>query len=206
MSKRTMFHHGPPTGILPLILEHIPHFNQWYAAQIVATADDDDDYYSDMVLTFGLAVEQHGESLLNPQTLAEARQVDALVAAFFVDFDNHLNILELAEESSNATRSYEDTLPWLFQHTPPPVHQLWTYLVNGRGLGRDNAVLPYSPRDPHGPESIGFWTLAEVEYLHTAFSPPFPLWTDDHAMYVRNVWLAVDAARARQTGLILISV
>jgi hypothetical protein len=205
MSKRTMFHHGPPTGILPLILEHIPHFNQWYAAKIVATADDDDDYYSDTVLTFGQAVEQYGVSLLNSRTLAEARQVDALVAAFIVDFDNELDLLELASESSIPTYRYEETMPWLFQHTPLPVHQLWTYLVHGRGLGRDNAVLPYSPRDPHGPELIGFWTLTEVEYLHTAFSPPFPL-TDDHATYVRNVWLAVDAARARHTGLILISV
>ncbi len=78
-------------------------------------------------------------------------------------------------------------------------------LVKGRGIGRDNAVLPYVPADPYDAESIGFWTLAEVEYLHTVLSPPFPL-TNDRASYVRNVWSAVKAARARQTGLILVSV
>ena len=152
------------------------------------------------------AVMGEGPLALNATTKVEALLCDQLIDTYygmFCDWGPGRDLLERANDHMLYARRFESVMLALEKQPAHHVEKLlWFYLLNGRPVVRDPAVLPYESSD--NAFWLSYWSAAEVALMSRMFAPPLAAWLlAADAGALRDTEIALTAATARGTGLII---
>lgn len=113
----------------------------------------------------------------------------------------------MAADGWASLRSANAAADFLTKECGPLAFRLWRYLLEGRGIGRDNERFPYTAREFGA--AVGYWTLDEVAWLADALDGCFviePVTVGPGPDYsaIEAARRALAGARAAGAGLLLV--
>lgn len=198
MNAHVAFFLGAPDGIPGHFLRApLGEFSEWFEETLAAEELDADPGIATLIER----ARTSGARALRVASTEEAERVDRMLDEFYGSFCDHVrpDLLHPATPSALYLARYEK----LGQSLSGEARVLWGFLENGRGVGREAEIYPYSSDD--GVFRLGYWTGPEVATVLTAIqavSRPRPL-SREHAALVA-ILEALEFAEAEKVGLITV--
>jgi len=170
MGIRVSFYLGAPDGLEGHFWASSPiHFRNW--AHHVE--EEDQGTFSPALLRRLDRVVAEGPRLLLPADRADAELLDAIFDIFIGLYcDSQRSLLRYASESTVDVGWYVQAEAGIGTRCSRQVSRCWSYLLNGRHVGRPSTAHPYTPRDPVS--RLGYWTAEEVKIVHDGLRAAYP--------------------------------
>ncbi len=202
MGTYVQFWRGTEDGLLGHFLGGpLDAFRKWCIEAIA-------DYPGDLepaIVPLLEAVLAVGASALQAETAAQAALVDRLLDTYYGHFCDGKcpELLESADGSLLYVRRYDSILEALARLPDKNAELLlWSYLIGGRAVQRDQAVLPYQSED--GIFRLSYWSAEETALMGRLLIGPVAGWLRDvDAGALECTAAAIESAMAQRTGLII---
>ncbi len=118
-------------------------------------------------------IDEFGEKYLVASTVYEAEIIDSMIDCFYRQYCDYGNpeFLKEADDSSLYYSRYYEHRHIIEDKCGLLGKKYWDYLLHGRGIGRDNDLLPYKSQDEVS--NTSFLTIEEVLSFHSLLIKAF---------------------------------
>lgn len=151
---------------------------------------------------------REGESALNARSSHEAETIDRMIDLFHGYFCDCIrpDLIHEADDSALFVSRYEKHRSLIARRCSEFALSCWDYLLNGRGIGRQDGVHPYTSKDDIF--RVGYWRYEECEKLLKKLESEFnsgltPFLFSRDFSGIQVAIRALKNAVSHKTGLIL---